>query len=308
MAAIHNTGTFFQSSTKIVRKIYAKVAVKVKPLYQEIFATVPDEDGRSYFTYQPIVELGTFANLIEGGIPALDQSYEGTPTTFNFVTYALMYEITDDARLEDAKKLLRRLPGFLAYSEQITQELLIWNILNLGFSVNGADGVPLFSASHPLAGPQGGTISNTASNLAFSPEALQTVLINFQTLASDRNLPQYRTPEQVVAPPQLQKPIEETLNAKYYPYSAENRPNVVAGALSPVISRYLTSSTAWYVLGKKQGQDLESDGHSLLYSFKYRGKTKSGVDEKTDNFFQKSKFRLTYGWADFRGAWGTQGS
>lgn len=308
MAGPINTSTFFQSNSKVLKAVYVQNIKKVPPLYQEVFNTLDVDMKRPFVTFQPIIEMGTLAVKPEGSNPAFDQAIEGIPTTFLYQTFALAYKITEEAELEDAMSLIKRLPGMLAYSEQVTKDLLFWQVFNLAFTagVNGADGVALCSAAHPLIGNGGATFSNTASNLALSPEALQAAYISFHTMLSDRGLPMYKTPKQLIIPPQLQKVAEEILGSQYYPYSNENRTNVVQKSVTPLVSRYLTSSTAWFVAAGKG--DIEGDSHSLVTGFKWQNRQRTWVDESTGNMNHRTSFRATYGFKNWRGIWGTQGS
>lgn len=310
MAATHNTSTYFQANSKVLKKVYIKTAEKVPVLYPEVFNVVDNDMKRPFMTYLPIVGLGTMALKPEGAAALFDQSFEGVATTFNFLTYALAYKITEEAELEDAKDLLARLPAMLAYGEQITKELLIWNILNLAFTagVNGVDGQPLCSTTHTLAGAPGINVSNTAGSTALTPESLQNSFIAFETLVDDRNLPIYRTPKQLVVPPQLHKVAEEVLGSPAYPYSNENKTNVVAGKLDLLVSRYitLTSPPAWFVLAGKGG--IEGDSHSLLCSYKWQHRQRMWMDNDSGNVNHRASFRISFGFGDFRGVYGSQGA
>ena len=309
MAGPINTSTFFQSNSKVLKAVYVQNMKKVPAVYQEVFNTLDVDMKRPFATFQPIIEMGTLAVKQEGANPAFDQPIEGIPTTFLYQTFALAYKITEEAELEDAMALIKRLPGMLAYSEQVTKDLLFWQAFNLAFTsgVNGADGVPLVSTAHPLIGAPGNpTFSNSGGTVALSPEALQAAYISFHTMLSDRGLPMYKTPKQLVIPPQLQKVAEEILGSPYYPYSNENRTNVVQRSVTPLVSRYLTSPTAWFVLAGKG--DIEGDSHSLVTGFKWQNRQRTWVDESTGNMNHRTSFRATYGFKNFRGFWGSQGS
>jgi hypothetical protein len=307
MAGPINTSTFFQSNSKVLKAVYVQNIKKVPPLYQEIFNTLDVDMKRPFYTALPIIELGPLAVKTEGQSPVFDQAFEGIPTTFLYQTFALAYKITEEAELEDALSLIKRLPGMLAYSEQITKDLLFWQLFNLAFTagVNGSDGVPLVSAAHPL-GVSGQTFSNSGALTALSPESLQAAFISFHTMLSDRTNPMYKTPKHLVIPPQLQKIAEEILGSQYYPYSGENRKNVVERSVTPLVSRYLTSPTAWFVLAGKG--DIEGDSHSLVTGFKWQNRQRTWTDEATGNMNHRTSFRTTFGFLNWRGFWGSQGS
>lgn len=308
MAGEMTTRTFFQSQTKVVKRVFLKTAAKVPVLYPQVFNIETPDMRRSFWTVLPIVGLGTFALKPEGAAPTFDQAFEGTPSTFNFATYSLGYRVTEEGELEDAQNVLARLPRALAYSEQVTKELIIWNLANLAFSgsVLGFDGVALASTAHPLQGVPGVTVSNSGGTTALTPEALQNAFVAFHTLVDDRNLPIYRSPKVLMVGPQLHKVAEEVTGSPYYPYSNENKINVVEGKVRPLVVRYITSATQWAVLAAKG--DIEADSHSLIVAFKWQNRDHSWVDDSTGNFNHKSSFRMTMGWIDWRGTYWSQGS
>lgn len=302
------TSSFFQSASKVVKRVFLKTAEKVPVLYTDVFNIVTPDMKRPFWTVLPIIGTGPFSLKPEGSSPTFDQAFEGTPTTFNFVTYALGYKVTEEAELEDAMNILARLPAMLAYSEQITKELLFWNVFNFAWdsTVVGFDGKPLAAVDHPLSGAPGVTVSNFAGNVALTPESLQNAFVAFHTLVDDRNLPIYRTPKLLIVPPQLHRVAEEVTGSPYYPYSAENRLNVVQGKVQVLVSRYLTTPTMWAVLAGKG--DIEGDSHSLLVAFKWQNRVRSWVDNETGNFNQVSSFRASWGWVDWRGTYFSAGA
>jgi len=308
MASNHNTSTFFQSNSKVLKAVYVHNVKKAPPLYQEVFNALDVDMKRPFATFQPINELSTLAVKPEGANPAFDQASEGIPVTFLYQTFALAYKITEEAELEDAMSLLKRLPGMLAFSEQVTKDLLYWQVFNLAFTagVNGADGVPLCSTAHPLVAAGAQTFSNSLGTAALSPEALQAAYILFQTMLSDRGLPMYKTPKTLIIPPQLQKVAEEILGSQYYPYSAENRTNVVQRSVTPLVSRYILNPTNWFVAAGKG--DIEGDSHSLVVGHKWQNRQRTWVDESTGNMNHRTSFRSTYGWKNWRGFLGSLGS
>jgi hypothetical protein len=299
---------FYQISTKVVHGIYEKQVKKMPVLYPELFNVVDPDSDRPFWTVIPITGLSTYGIQPEGQAPTFDEAFEGLPSTFVFVSYGLAYRITDEGRMETAKVALARLPKMLAYSEQITKELLLWNVMNLAFNaaVLGPDGQPLASTAHPLQQAPGATVSNSGGTLAFSPEALQNAFIHFMTLVDDRNLPIYRTPVDLWVPPQLQKAAEEVLGSTHYPFSSENKVNIQEGRLNLHVIRYITSTTQWAVTAGHG--DVEGDTHSIVVAYKYQNRQHEWLDDATDSFNHKSKFRLAYGFIDWRGFWSSQGS
>src|SRR5882724_9935962 len=78
----------------------------------------------------------------------------------------------------------------MARSMQQTKEIKVANLYNYGFDANfpGGDGVPLFSAAHPLGG--GGTQSNTLGTPAdLAESSLEELLVQISEWTDDRGIP-----------------------------------------------------------------------------------------------------------------------
>jgi hypothetical protein len=299
---------FYQLSTKVVHGIYEKQVKKMPLYYPDLYNTVDPDSDRPFWTVIPLTGLSTYALQPEGQPPTFDEAFEGLPSTFVFASYGLAYRVTDEGRMETAKVALSRLPRMLAYSEQITKEIMLWNVFNFAFdaAVLGPDGQSLCSTAHPLQQAPGFSYSNSGGTIAFSPEAMQNAFISFMTLVDDRNMPIYRTPMDLWGGPQLQKIVEEVLGSSHDPFTDQNKVNIQAGRVRPHIVRYITSTTQWMITAGKG--DVEGDSHSIIAAFKYQNRQSEWLDNSTDTFNHKAKFRMAYGFIDGRGVWGSQGS
>jgi Mu-like prophage major head subunit gpT len=302
------TRQFFQSQTKTVHRTYSRGADETPVDFTRLFNDYENDMKRSFMTFIPYIGLGTFQLRTEGSPPVVDSASEGTPTTVNFASYSLGYTITKEASIEDAMNALAELPHYLAYSSQVTQDYLIWNIWNLSANAGVTlwDGQPLQSATHKLEGPQGGTWSNTGSTTALSVEALQAADIALLTLTNDRGLPAKVNPVNLVIGPQLAQTAEEINASNLYPYTADNRVNVQAQKKTIINSRYITSNTQWGVTGAKGRVGMNS--HSMFYSFKWKDEQDSFYEDKTKTFSHTSDMRLAFDTIDGRGVYISTGS
>ena len=309
MASQHNLATFYQANTKVLKGWYSNYAKKVEADYPEIFNVFENDARLPYMTLLPIIEFGLMKVKPEGQAPAIDQMTEGNATTFNFVTFSLGYTITDEGREEGPADILQTLPMRLVDAERVTKEYLFSNIFNLAatIGVNGADGVPLLSTAHPLPGLPGQTYSNYAGNTALTPESLQNALVSMRLTPSDRGNPSTRTAETLLVHPYLEKIAYEVTGSDYYPYSQENKINVVKNKVQVKPYRYLTNQLAWFTLAKK-GSLQSGDGHSLGISFKYQNRNREKVDEWTGQISQRASFRVTFGFVNWRGVYGSSGA
>lgn len=317
---IVNSRTSVQAQTKFLTDCFYDETNGVPPLYKSVFNTPESFDKkRSFITVLPMAGLGTTVFKPEGSAPTYDQPYELIPYTVTFFTYALAVKATEEAELEDPENMLGEVPGELAKASRETKDLVIWNVFNTGFSnaVLYADGQPLFSAAHPLApiatptgivSSVGSTQSNLLSAVALTPESLQQAFITFETTLTERGTPDRRTPRTLMVPTAMDKIAKEITGSTHAPFSADNKINVQHNSVDVFTNRYLTSNTAWFVLGNQGNPFKGGDHHHLFAAFKWESKYKVWRDGETDNYSQKVSDRYTYGAAGYRALVGSQGS
>ncbi len=315
MAASVNTQTFFNAQSKVIKTIYSNTA-PMKPLrYPTIFNQYKGDMDRSFFQVMPIVGFSTLAMRPQGSSPAIDAPIEGPGSAFPYLSYALQYIVTKEMAVEDAKKIIPMLPALLRYASDQTKEFLFWNVFNLAFSTAAplaVDNLPLCSTSHPIVSPsaQYSTYSNSLGAVSLTVESLQQAFVLMTTIPDDRGLLTYRTPQSLIYPPGLHKTVVEVLQSFYYPTTAENRVNAVAGSVEPYAIEYLTAAATgpfpWFVLAGKA--PIGADGHSVFYDLKWDNQQNTWVDQQTGNLNHSVEFRGTWGAINGRGIVGSQGA
>lgn len=303
------TNTYINALSRVMRKAFFTTAQKIPEFYPVVLNVVDEGKGnpRPFVDVMTLTGFGTMAEKQQGFPLVYDDAFEGFVTRYVYITYAMGYRVSKEMMAEDALGIIPRLPQALAYSARQTVELRVWDILNLGFTstIVGGDGVSLFNASHPLKA--GGTYSNTLGSTALSPTSIQSAILNgFDLLVDDRNIPIVRTAKFLVVPPQLEKTALEIVKSQYVPFTADNQVNIQYERLQVVVSRYLTSTTAWFVLGNK-GED-EGDHHHINVYWKWKDNFEQDKDFDTKSLKNSMDFRFTYGWDDWRAAYGSQGA
>lgn len=303
------TNTYINALSRVLRRAFFTTAQKVPEFYPVVFNVIDEGRGnpRPFIDEMTLAGFGTLSEKPQGERLNYDEAYEGFVTRYVYVTYAGGYRISKEMMQEDAQGIIPRLPQALAYAARQTVELRVWDILNLAFdpNVTGGDGKPLCADDHPLKG--GGVYDNNLGATALSPTAIQTAIINgFDLLKDDRSLPIVRTAKFLVVPPNLEKTALEIIKSAYVPGTANNEVNIQYERLQVVVSRYLTSTTAWFVLGNK-GED-EGDHHHLNVYWKWKDNFEQEKDFDTKSLKNSLDFRFTYGWSDWRGVIGSQGA
>lgn len=240
----------------------------------------------------------------EGSAAQYDTILPGIKQTYTHRTYALGYEITEEA-IEDnlrTPETFNKLPQALNRSAMETVEVSAFSVFNNGFSTNGFDGTTLFSTAHPLL--QGGTQSNTPSVQAdLSVTSLTAGLTAIEKFVDERGLKLPMKAVTLLVPVDLWNVAEELLGSEYKPYVGNNEVNALQKKdLQYFISHYLTSAKAWFLLAEK-GQ------HKLKFFWRVKlGALRRGTDFDSTNLKHLARMRFSYGYSHWRGTYGSSGS
>lgn len=312
-----STRSSYNAQTMAMELAYINASNTIPKQFVKLFNAWSTDPKRSIATVEPIAELGLMQARTEGGAFAVDSPTELIPATFTYSTYGLSSYVTEEAQLEDPLNFMGMLPQMLVNSERYTQDITIWNTFNYGFSslVPGSDGLPLFSASHPLGAIWTSTGISSITGLTFSnllnapltPESFRQAEILFETLLTDRGLPDRRTPKYLVVGPQLTKTAQEVVGARLAPYTTQNQPNTAADQAEVMTVRYLTSNTAWFLCGGPGDWAHGGDCNMLVAGFKWQGRVHAWYDNPTGNYGIRSSYRNTYGFVGWRGMVGSTG-
>jgi hypothetical protein len=242
----------------------------------------------------------------EGAGVEYDEGAESYVARYNHETIALAFAITEEAEEDGLYGALgSKYAKALARSLQHTKEVKGSNILNNGFdpSFLGGDGVSLFSTAHPLWG--GGTQSNKLATPADLSEAsIEAALIQIGDWVDERGIPIAVQAKCIVIPTELQFIAERILNSPYRSGTSDNDVNALKtmGALPSgvKINHRLTDADAWFII-----TDCP-DGLKHMV----RKKVSRGIegDFETGNMRYKARERYSFGWSDYRGAFGSEGA
>src|ERR1044071_24239 len=165
---------------------YGNAYKEYAPEWAQIF-----DKRQSKKAYEQVVEVNGFGLMpvqTEGAAIQYDTAAEGVKTPFPPVVYGLGYQVTRE-EIEDSlyPEVSGRRARALGKSARTTQEIVHANVLNLGFSVNGADGVPLFSTAHPT--PAGTPANKAAVDADLTEASLEDMLTIIANAKDRRGLP-----------------------------------------------------------------------------------------------------------------------
>jgi phage major head subunit gpT-like protein len=129
--------------------------------YSEIFRV--ETSTRSIEQYGEVSGVGLFLPISEGEPVRYDQGVQGFNSTFTHSRFGLGVKFSQDVIEDDKIGLVTKQHKELARSSRETLEIAGASTFNNGFSGSflGPDGVPLFSASHPLV--KSGGVQNNLS-------------------------------------------------------------------------------------------------------------------------------------------------
>lgn len=264
---------------------------------------------KSNRAYEEEVIYSTFGEApikSEGAPVAYTQAQEGWTARWNHITVALAFAITEEAMEDNLYlNLSKRHAADLGRSMAHTKQVKAANVYNNAFDVNykGGDGVQLCDDEHPLI--LGGQLSNVLNPGAeLSEAALEQIMIMISECTDDAGIPAAITAQSLIIPPQLVFEAERILKSPYRVNTADNDIN----ALNTMrymprgvhVNHRFTDPAAFFV---------RTDAPNSMKMFeRVKLQTKSEGEFETGNWRYKARERYSFGWADWRGVYGSSGA
>jgi len=238
------------------------------------------------------------------GVAALyDTILPGIKETYSHLTYALGYELTEEA-VEDnlqTPETFNKLPTALNRSAIESVEISAANVINNGFAINGFDGVPLFSRLHPNL--DGTTQANTPAVQAdLSVTSLTAGLTAIEKFVDERSLQRPTKAVLLVVPVDSWNIAEELLGSEYAPYVANNEVNALQKKdLQYFVYHYMTDTDAWVLLAEK-------GMHLIKFFWRVKlGALRRGTDFDSTNLKHLARMRFSVGYSHWMGTYGSSG-
>jgi len=244
----------------------------------------------------------------EGAQIAYDNAQEAFTARYSHETIALGFSITEEA-IEDNlyDSLSARYTKALARAMSYTKQVKAASVLNNGFTNSsqyyGGDGVPLFSASHPLV--SGGTNSNIASTpVDLNETSLESACIQIAAWTDERGLLIAAKARKMIIPPALMFVATRLLETNLRVGTNNNDISAIVNNGSVPegysVNHFLTDTNAWFLL-----TDVPN---GLKHFERMPLETKMDGDFDTGNVRYKARERYSFGWSDPLAAWGSAGS
>jgi hypothetical protein len=281
---------------------YAKYGEEHKEIYETETSerSFEEETKLSGFSAAPVKN--------EGSAIAYDNAQEAWTARYNHETIALGFSLTEEA-IEDNlyDSLSARYTKALARAMAYTKQVKAAAVLNNGFTNSapyyGGDGVPLFSASHPLI--TGGTNSNIPTTAAdLNETSLEAAVIQISLWTDERGLLIASKPKKLVVPPSLMFVATRLLETELRVGTTDNDINALKnnGSIPDgyTVNHFLTDTNAWF---------LTTDVPNGMKHFVRTPLSQSmDGDFDTGNVRYKSRERYSFGWSDPLGMFGSAGA
>jgi len=279
---------------------YARYGEEHKEIYETETSerSFEEETKLSGFSAAPVKN--------EGSAIAYDNGQEAWSARYNHETIALGFSLTEEA-IEDnlydslSARYTKALARAMAYTKQVKAAAVLNNGFTAGY--NGGDGVPLFSASHPLV--SGGTNSNIPSTPAdLNETSLEAAVIQISLWTDERDLLIAARPKKLIVPPALQFVATRLLETELRVGTTDNDINALKnnGSIPEgyTINHFLTDTNAWF---------LTTDVPNGMKHF-VRTPLQQSMDGDFDtgNVRYKARERYSFGWSDPLGMYGSQGA
>jgi hypothetical protein len=274
--------------------------------HKEIYETETSE--RSFEEETKLSGFSAAPVKNEGSAISYDNAQEAWTARYNHETIALGFSLTEEA-IEDnlydslSARYTKALARAMAYTKQVKSAAVLNNGFTNSAAYYGGDGVPLFSASHPLiTGGVNSNIPTTAADL--NETSLEAAVIQISLWTDERGLLIASKPKKLVVPSSLQFVATRLLETELRVGTADNDINAIKnnGSVSEgyCVNHYLTDTNAWF---------LTTDVPNGMKHF-VRSPLSNSMDGDFDtgNVRYKSRERYSFGWSDPLGMFGSAGA
>lgn len=192
---------------------------------------------------------------------------------------------------------IEKMPKDLARAGRYKVEMDAISLLTKGFTDNGYDGKPLFATDHPTLA--GGTNSNLITG-ELNQANLEKAIIAMRNFTDEAGKKVVFKADTLIVPPALEFKAIELLNSVNKPDGDLNNVNSIKGKLKIQVMEFLDSDTAWFVMDSKR--------HELNFFWRVRPEFKREEDFDTLVAKYRGYMRYSYGYSDYRGIVGSQGT
>jgi len=278
---------------------YGEVNEEHKPLYEI------ESSDRAFEEEVLFTGFGGAPVKGEGASVVYDDASESYTARYTAETVALAFAVTEEAMEDNLYDTFAKLRAKgLARAMGSTKQQKAADLYNNGFVTTQGDGVPMFSAAHPVIG--GGTVTNLTTAAAIAEGTIEAAIIQIQKITDDRGILVGASGVSLHIPTDLMFTADQLLNT----------PGATAGgfALNDInairhlgvipdgfyVNRRFTDVNAWFI------KTDVPNGTKMFNRTPLQ--TKMEPDFDTGNLRFKARERYSFGVSDWRGWFGNQGA
>ena len=276
---------------------YGEVNEEHKPLYEI------ESSDRAFEEEVLFTGFGGAPVKGEGAAIVYDDASESYTARYTAETVALAFAVTEEAMEDNLYDTFAKLRAKgLARSMANTKQQKAADLYNNGFATNQGDGVPMFSAAHPVTGT--GTVTNITTAAAIAEATLEAAIIQIQKTTDDRGILVGAAAESLHIPTDLLFTADVLLNTPGITASPNNDINAVRhlGVIPDgfYVNRRFTDVNAWFI------KTNVPNGTKMFNRTPLQ--TKMEPDFDTGNLRFKARERYSFGVSDWRGWFGNAGA
>jgi len=239
----------------------------------------------------------------EGAAVVYDDASESYTSRYTNETVALAFAVTEEAMEDNLYDTFAKLRAKgLARAMGSTKQQKAADLYNNGFATNQGDGVPMFSAAHPVTGA--GTITNITTAAAIAEGTIEAAVIQIQKTTDDRGILIGASGVSLHVPTDLMFTADQLLNTPGTTGGSNNDINAIRhlGVLPDgfYVNRRFTDVNAWFI------KTDVPNGTKMFNRTPLQ--TKMEPDFDTGNLRFKARERYSFGVSDWRSWFGNAGA
>lgn len=288
---------FFPGLRELIFRKYREKEMQ----YTEIFNVMSSDSAFEEDFTAAGVRL--FSRTDEGEEPFEDEFKPGYSIRYDHLDYTLMQGFSHQFMRDGKTNIWGDRGKDMGFSARQTKEILHADVFNNGFATNGYDGVPLFSASHPLirgGGSSGQVQSNILANAStLSVISYRAMLTLFRKQFDETGVRRIALePSLLVVSPDYEFDALEIVKSAGRPDTANRADNVSRQRTGVKVWDYLTNSHYWF-MGVAKGQHyLKSYNREDFHVW-------DSEDERTRMDWIVAAMAFSFGYSYYLGWFGT---
>ncbi len=247
----------------------------------------------------------------EGQAISYEDEVQGFDVTYTHVEDSLGTSVSNQMWEDDQFNVIKRKPQNLAKAKVRTQEQMMADVFNYGFTAGGGglstftsgDALALFSNAHTRE--DGGATQSNYTTTDLNEASIETGIVAMRTTLDHKGQLYMSKADTLVVAPALEKEARILLNSQQRVGTANNDINPYQGALKLVVWDFLGSAaggsdTAWFLMD------------SSLHALNFFNRSDRGLEGPEWDFDTKTAkwtvdVRHSVGFSGWRGVYGSKG-